>query len=658
MRTLPSAIAERTSFEIMEPRVFLDANAAKGTWIEAVTQTAACIMMEADGANCTTAATVHYGTTSAYGSTATTTSQETPASTTNVKIHNIQLTGLAPNTLYHYSVQQGATGWTADQTFYTAAPIGVGYTFAWQADTRPDYSNPSTIPVHGQMAQQIDAYNPRFTIYGGDATTDANNYTEWGSEWFVAGQDQLGQHTPVYWATGNHEGWNATTQAFTQDTSASGNQGYYSFDYGDVHVTILNNYIDYSTGSAQWNWAMADANSADTQAHPFRIAAWHEPAWGWGAHGPNPQMQQFCAQIFEPAGYCLALSGHNHFYQHVNLDPYATLHGTAVTNTMDLVTMGSAGAYLNTPNGPTPPVVAQYQDWSMGIFNVQGHTLSMTVYDNYGTILDTLTITKPNTAPTSTLSALPGGGMGGRGNPVTLTATAADTDGMVQGVDFYNGTTKIATGALSGGVWTASWVPSTVGSYNITAKATDDDGVVTTSTARSFTVRLPGDGNGDNVVDGLDYGVWQNGYQQPGASFAKGDYNGDGVVDGLDYGVWQNNYNAHVTSDTPITQSDQVLTADAGVLQAVSATASSPVAVTVDISAGVDALAGAAAVQIAPSADAADAGSPVQTMRAPAAWINQIDTASKAAAATDDPMLVADGGLNLLTMPALILPLA
>src|SRR5690606_19049140 len=47
---------------------------------------------------------------------------------------------------------------------------------------------------------------------------------------------------------------------------------------------------------------------------------------------------------------------------------------------------------------------------------------------------------------------------------------------------------------------------------------------------------LPGDANGDNRVDGSDYVIWLNHYNQntnEGASH--GDFDGDEKVDGLDY---------------------------------------------------------------------------------------------------------------------------
>jgi hypothetical protein len=66
----------------------------------------------------------------------------------------------------------------------------------------------------------------------------------------------------------------------------------------------------------------------------------------------------------------------------------------------------------------------------------------------------------------------------------------------------------------------------------------------TVASGSSDTVVLSADANSDGVVNGEDYGVWQNGYGLSGAAatFATGDFNGDGVVDGEDYGVWQNSY--------------------------------------------------------------------------------------------------------------------
>jgi subtilisin-like proprotein convertase family protein len=60
--------------------------------------------------------------------------------------------------------------------------------------------------------------------------------------------------------------------------------------------------------------------------------------------------------------------------------------------------------------------------------------------------------------------------------------------------------------------------------------------------------RLPGDYNGDGVVDGADYTVWRDNLGGDGAAGIPGDGSGpvagvpDGVVDELDYELWQANF--------------------------------------------------------------------------------------------------------------------
>lgn len=53
----------------------------------------------------------------------------------------------------------------------------------------------------------------------------------------------------------------------------------------------------------------------------------------------------------------------------------------------------------------------------------------------------------------------------------------------------------------------------------------------------------PGDANGDNKVDDLDYIIWARYYGTTNAAGpAQGDFNKDAHVDDLDYVIWANNY--------------------------------------------------------------------------------------------------------------------
>ena len=53
---------------------------------------------------------------------------------------------------------------------------------------------------------------------------------------------------------------------------------------------------------------------------------------------------------------------------------------------------------------------------------------------------------------------------------------------------------------------------------------------------------VPGDGNGDGLVDGVDYMIWFTHYRQSVLGSSNGDYNSSGYVDGVDYMIWFTNY--------------------------------------------------------------------------------------------------------------------
>jgi hypothetical protein len=51
---------------------------------------------------------------------------------------------------------------------------------------------------------------------------------------------------------------------------------------------------------------------------------------------------------------------------------------------------------------------------------------------------------------------------------------------------------------------------------------------------------LPGDANGDLLVDGLDFIIWNNHKYTAGNDWSTGDFTGDGITDGLDFIEWNN----------------------------------------------------------------------------------------------------------------------
>jgi hypothetical protein len=69
---------------------------------------------------------------------------------------------------------------------------------------------------------------------------------------------------------------------------------------------------------------------------------------------------------------------------------------------------------------------------------------------------------------------------------INITADAADTDGTITKVEFYNGANKL--GEASTAPYTFTWSNAVSGNYTITARATDDAGAVVTSSAVNVSV--------------------------------------------------------------------------------------------------------------------------------------------------------------------------
>ncbi len=72
---------------------------------------------------------------------------------------------------------------------------------------------------------------------------------------------------------------------------------------------------------------------------------------------------------------------------------------------------------------------------------------------------------------------------------ITITANATDSDGSVSSVQFFNGSTLLGTDNTA--PYSFSWTNVNAGTYSITARATDNQGAVTTSSVVTIQVTTP-----------------------------------------------------------------------------------------------------------------------------------------------------------------------
>lgn len=164
-----------------------------------------------------------------------------------------------------------------------------------------------------------------------------------------------------------------------------------------------------------------------------------------------------------------------------------TLTATAidVDGAVTQVEFFAGGALVG--SAPAAPYTVVWSGATVG-----AHVLTAKVTDNTGatsttpTLRVTVATPNPNQAPAIALTAPTNGQTFTVGQPITLAASAADGDGAVSKVEFFNGAELLGTVTAVPYAWQWTGVP--LGSHSLTAMATDDRGASTTSAPVSIQV--------------------------------------------------------------------------------------------------------------------------------------------------------------------------
>lgn len=370
-------------------------------YLQAVTKNSVYVLVNTDNQN---PITVQYGETIGYGSTAQTSEVASIQGSSSGNIvsylQKIKLINLKTNTEYHYKTSE-----SADNTFKTAPNEGTSFRFAWMSDIQG--GNPT---AYNQIVVNVKSYNPQFSLYGGDL---ADNAYRFKTDFFLSEQLSLIKKTPFFLTWGNHDIYNGVDtnstfnniKAFTQSPDSSSNtQDYYSFDYGDLHILVLNAMIDHSVGSPQYNFSQNDLSSTNKK---WKIVITHIPAYAYlvspTTYITDSALRTMTNNIFQPNNVDLVISGHDHIYQR-NL-----------VNNINHVILGSAGAGLYDPDNGIY-TQKSLKTYSFGIFDVTSALLQMRAFDQNNQEIDRITLYKDVTiTPTATLvpiatnTPIPGG---------------------------------------------------------------------------------------------------------------------------------------------------------------------------------------------------------------------------------------------------------
>lgn len=232
--------------------------------------------------------------------------------------HTVKLSGLKPGTKYSYRVGSAEYGWWSDAGVITTAEGGdEAFTFFYVTDPQAQRQD-----QYERFAQVIETAvktypDGRFIVSAGDQVDEGTNIKHW--RYLLNSTDSL-LNLPLMPTTGNHEDEGAViTENFVLPNVPEQNLDtgvFYSYDYNDVHFTVLNTNDDEDDklSDSQIEWMKNDIKSSDAK---WKIVVLHKAPYSNGSHYDDGDIEGIRAQLgtlLPYLGVDLVLQGHDHVY--------------------------------------------------------------------------------------------------------------------------------------------------------------------------------------------------------------------------------------------------------------------------------------------------------------------------------------------------------
>ena len=308
-------------------------------------------------------------------------------------IHEITLDNLEVQTDYFYRVESSdETGQTVQSdilAFQTAVRDDSAFSFVAMGDTR-------TYPDRFEKICKLAwAERPNFVIHMGDVVSNGQNKQEWIDE-FLAPAKILMQQVPLYVAIGNHE---RNADWYYKYVSYPSPENYYSFDFGNAHFTIIDNYSDCSEGSVQYQWLLKDLASTDKK---WKFVAHHAPPFSSDSNDygdtarelsrrGDPRTQHLIP-LYEKYGVDIVWCGHIHTYERT----WPIYQGKVDQNKGVIYIQAGGGAAELEEFAPTRSYFTAKlaRRWQYCLINIHKETFQMMTYDIDGNLFDYLELKK------------------------------------------------------------------------------------------------------------------------------------------------------------------------------------------------------------------------------------------------------------------------
>jgi hypothetical protein len=220
----------------------------------------------------------------------------------------VNLSGLTPGASYAYRPRADGVALRGDSIFQTDDPA-LPFAFLVVGDTGPGADQ---IDVRDQML----ATPAEFILHTGDMIYDDGAAADFDPKFFTPYRD-LVRHLVFWPLLGNHDWRTASGQPwrnafYTPANNPEASENYYSFDYGNAHVVVLNTNVSTSPGSAQYKFADQDLGASTAR---WKFVAFHHTIYTSSQRGSALAHRANLVPLFDARAVDVVFMGHDHLYE-------------------------------------------------------------------------------------------------------------------------------------------------------------------------------------------------------------------------------------------------------------------------------------------------------------------------------------------------------
>jgi hypothetical protein len=235
------------------------------------------------------------------------------------------LTGLAPAQRYEYrlkTVSQQATG-----SFRSApAENADSVKFLVYGDTRASVSRHNRVCASILRTLKAEPEYQTFLLHSGDLIDHGDEEELWTHQFFGRKWKNLlalQANIPLQAVRGNHERDGLLFRKYWPYPYYVKDHAYGSFDYGPVHVTVVDQFEDNygyeprEISSPQMDWLRHDLAATRKK---WKVILLHKPGWSTGQHDNCTSVQKQIQPLCKEYGVAVVFSAHNHCYARADVD--------------------------------------------------------------------------------------------------------------------------------------------------------------------------------------------------------------------------------------------------------------------------------------------------------------------------------------------------